>query len=228
MSMVYFWTWQTFATSIWSSHYGFDEAAIGLCYIPMAAGQICGAQIGGRLTDREIRKSKERNGGLHRSEDRLRALPLAIFLFVPGMLGLAWSVDKVAPLPVPLLCLFATGVGYMMVHNITTTYMVDIYPTRPSSMNALLQMLKTVVGSSTAIWALGIFHAAGVGYFFTVVAGVNLFFYACAIAIVRWGWKARMRATVEGPECQGLVGERVNVGGKNDSGDVGEIMEVVA
>ncbi|KXS17077.1 MFS general substrate transporter [Gonapodya prolifera JEL478] len=202
MSMVYFWSWQTYSPSTWSSHYGLNEAAIGLCYIPMAFGQFlvivvrC-AQFGGRLTDREIQKSKERHGGSHRSEDRLRALPWALLLFVPGMIGLAWSVQYVAPLAVALFCLFLTGVGYMMVHNITTTYVVDIYPTRPSSMNALLQMIKTVIGSSTPIWALGIFQSIGVGWYFTAIAVLNAVSLVFVPAIVLWGWAARTRVAPE-------------------------------
>ncbi|KAG5651695.1 hypothetical protein H0H81_007754, partial [Sphagnurus paluster] len=92
-----------------------SSALIGACFIPAGLGNMIGAPLSGRLSDKIIIQWRARRGGVWCPEDRLRAamfpaivlVPLTMIAsgllieFVPGRLGLVLN----------LVCLFLNGMG---------------------------------------------------------------------------------------------------------------------
>ncbi|KAJ3339021.1 hypothetical protein HDU93_008772 [Gonapodya sp. JEL0774] len=192
-------SWLTYAPSEWSQNYGFNETIVGLAYLPFAIGQFSGAQLGGYLSDREIRRSALRNNGVHRPEDRLRVIPFAMIPFSLGVLGVGWSVQAKVHFVVPLLSLVLAGLGFMVVNNVTTVYLVDIFTTRASAISALIQMVKTGVAASAPLWSINLLGNWGL--------------------VVVWGTEARSsqsewirrRESIVPPKIEGNVGLLDNV-----------------
>ncbi|KXS19375.1 MFS general substrate transporter [Gonapodya prolifera JEL478] len=188
---LYFWSWLTYAPTAWSANYGFNETIVGLAYLPFAVGQFSGAQLGGYLSDREIRRSSERNNGARRPEDRLRVIPYAMVPFCVGVVGLSWSVQSKVHVAVPLICLALAGVGFMTVNNVTTVYLVDIFTTRASAISALIQVIKTGVAASAPLWSISLLSNWDLGRYFTAIVILSALSSTLCLAVVKWGYEAR-------------------------------------
>lgn len=92
-----------------------NEALVGACFVALGLGNIVGAPIAGRLSDRMVVRWRKLRGGEWVPEDRLRAglpalatlVPLSVLLFgftaqyVDGRLGIALN----------LVWLFMNGIG---------------------------------------------------------------------------------------------------------------------
>jgi len=115
--------------------YGITDAAlIGACYVPGGIGNMIGAPLAGRLSDKVIIKWRNRREGIWYPEDRLRAglgaalflVPLSILFsglltqFVPGKVGLVLN----------LVCLFCNGIGSDIVLSPSGAYAVDVFHER--------------------------------------------------------------------------------------------------
>ncbi|KAF8061834.1 major facilitator superfamily domain-containing protein [Lyophyllum atratum] len=111
-----------------------SAALIGACYLPAGIGNMIGAPLAGRISDKVVVKWRKRRGGVWYPEDRLRAtLGGALFLvpftvlcsglltqFVPGKVGLVLN----------LLCLFLNGIAIDVVLSPSGAYAVDIFRDR--------------------------------------------------------------------------------------------------
>jgi len=117
-----------------------NEALIGACFLPAGLGNIIGAPLAGRLSDRIVVHYRKKRGGEWYPEDRLRAtLPGALILvpfsvlfsgllteYVPGTLGLVLN----------LVCLFVNGLGIDIVFSPSVSYLVDLMHSRSAEVLA--------------------------------------------------------------------------------------------
>ncbi|KAF9009709.1 hypothetical protein BDQ17DRAFT_1079382 [Cyathus striatus] len=96
-----------------------NEALLGACFIPAGIGNMIGASLAGRLSDRIIVRCREQRKCIWYSEDRLRATLFPALILVPvsilasGLLT-EYMHTKVG-LALNLLCLFLNGMGVDMV-----------------------------------------------------------------------------------------------------------------
>ncbi|KAF8803996.1 MFS general substrate transporter [Phlegmacium glaucopus] len=111
-----------------------NEALIGACFLPAGVGNMIGAPLAGRLSDRIVVYYRKKRGGEWYPEDRLRAtlpgalilVPLSVLIsgllteYVPGTLGLVLN----------LICLFINGVGVDIVTSPSAAYFVDLVHSR--------------------------------------------------------------------------------------------------
>jgi MFS family permease len=91
-----------------------NEALIGACFIPNGVGNIIGAPLAGRLSDRIVTKWRRRRGGVWVPEDRLRAGVSGVYLvpFSILFLGLITTyVDGIPGVVLNLVMLFVNGIG---------------------------------------------------------------------------------------------------------------------
>ncbi|KLO19712.1 MFS general substrate transporter [Schizopora paradoxa] len=134
-----------------------NEALIGAFFLPAGVGNLLGAPLAGRLSDRSIVYWRARRKGEWVPEDRLRVTMIgAVFLvplsvlcsgvftrFVPGTLGIVLN----------LICLFANGLGVDFVLSPSAAYNVDVVHSRSAEIMAanngfrgiLLAMITTVI-----------------------------------------------------------------------------------
>jgi hypothetical protein len=91
-----------------------NEALIGACFIPDGVGNIIGAPLAGRLSDRMVTKWRHRRGGVWVPEDRLRAAVSGVCLVPFSVLfsGLIMTyVDGIPGIVLNLAMLFVNGIG---------------------------------------------------------------------------------------------------------------------
>lgn len=96
----------------------------GLFYIAPGVGFFVGSVVGGRLSDRTVKKYIAKRDGVRLPEDRLNSGLIGMFVVLPiSMLLYAWGLEKgVGGLALPIVAAFWIGVGLMGSFNSLNTY----------------------------------------------------------------------------------------------------------
>lgn len=99
----------------------------GLFYLAPGAGFLVGSVLGGRLSDKTVRKFIARRG-FRLPQDRLNSGLFMLFLILPGAtLVYAWTLQQEkGGMPVPIIAGFVGGVGLMGSFNGLNTYAAGI------------------------------------------------------------------------------------------------------
>lgn len=102
----------------------------GLFYLAPGVGFLAGSVIGGNLSDRTVKRFKEKRGGVRLAEDRLNGSLPWVFVVLPlGTLLYGWSVDlRVGGMGLPISSAFIEGFGLMAAFNGLNTYAAGEYP----------------------------------------------------------------------------------------------------
>lgn len=100
----------------------------GLFYIAPGTGFLLGSVIGGRLSDRTVKKYIKRRNGLRLPQDRLNSgLSMILGVLPVSTLIYAWTLQKeVGGMVVPIISAFFAGFGLMGVYNSLNTYTAGV------------------------------------------------------------------------------------------------------
>jgi len=151
-----------------------NEALIGACFLPTGLGNMIGAPLAGRLSDKIVVNWRKKRGGIWYPEDRLRAtIPGALFLvpvstlasglltrYVPGKLGLVLN----------LFCLFINGIGVDMVLSPSAAYFVDLMHSRSAEAMAANTGFRALILSVSIAMILPMIERYGVATTDTISA----------------------------------------------------------
>ncbi|TFK35472.1 major facilitator superfamily domain-containing protein [Crucibulum laeve] len=111
-----------------------NEVALGAYFSLIGIGNMIGAPLVGRLSDRVVLKWREKRGGMWYPEDRLR--PALFAALVPIPLSVLFSGLAVRYIPrnfglvVNLCCLLLNGFGVVFALNPCSAYNVDVMHSR--------------------------------------------------------------------------------------------------
>ncbi|KAM6525865.1 hypothetical protein FALCPG4_011398 [Fusarium falciforme] len=98
--------------------------ASSLFYLAPGSGFLVGSTIGGRFSDRTVKRWIKKRDGVRLPFDRLRASFGAVFIILPvGELVYSWTLqNKVGGLAVPVISAFVAGVGLMASFSALNTF----------------------------------------------------------------------------------------------------------
>ncbi|MCJ1329960.1 hypothetical protein MMC10_006641 [Thelotrema lepadinum] len=176
---IYYTIWQmvlTTLSTLFESTYNLTEIQTGLCYLSNGIGCILGTFLAGRLLDIEYRRYKARYAGP--SEDfplekaRLRATWLYATLQTAALVVFGWTLDKGIHISVPLICLFLIGWASVSIQSCVTTFIVDVYTDRSASATAALNLVRCLLGAAGTAAITPCIEGIGVGWAFTLFAGI--------------------------------------------------------
>ncbi|KAI0026906.1 MFS general substrate transporter [Vararia minispora EC-137] len=177
-----------------------SEAIIGLLFCPCGLGNMIGAPISGRLSDRAIITWRAKRAGAWVPEDRLRATLLGTGLLVPlSVLSLALSTTFVSNrglgLALAVIALFANGIGVDFALTPLSAYAVDILHDRSAEVTAATTCLR---GTLIALLVSGILPALDRFGMLATHAAIAALAWACfglLLLTIRFG--REMRAWVD-------------------------------
>ncbi|KAI8974223.1 MFS general substrate transporter [Trametes punicea] len=176
-----------------------NEALIGAFFLPAGLGNIIGAPLAGRLSDRVVVAWRKRRGGVWVPEDRLRAslwgagflVPMSVLLsglttqFVPGTPGIVLN----------LVWLFMNGIGVDVVLSPSSSYYVDILHSRSAETMAASGSFRALIIACITAGILPLINAIGVAATGAVFAGIAWVGYGLILLTIKYG--DRMRAWVD-------------------------------
>ncbi|KAF9481301.1 MFS general substrate transporter [Pholiota conissans] len=176
-----------------------NEALLGLCFMPAGLGNILGAPLVGRISDRTVVRWREKRGGVWYPEDRLRAglLPFALYGPIPlVMFGVVNKyVDGTPGLVLCLICLFAHGLGIEMAFGPCAAYLIDVMHSRSAESLGANNGLRAVLMAIGIAVILPMINTFGI-LFTTIVHALMLWAaFGMILCIIRYG--DEMRAWVD-------------------------------
>ncbi|KAI0628836.1 MFS general substrate transporter [Trametes polyzona] len=176
-----------------------NEALIGAFFLPAGLGNIIGAPLAGRLSDRVVVAWRKRRGGVWVPEDRLRAclwgagfcVPMSVLLsglttqYVPGTLGIVLN----------LVWLFMNGIGVDIVLSPSSAYYVDILHSHSAETMAASGSFRACVIAMITACILPLINTIGVAATGAVFAAIAWLGFVLILLTIKYG--DRMRAWVD-------------------------------
>ncbi|KAI0782099.1 major facilitator superfamily domain-containing protein [Abortiporus biennis] len=173
-----------------------NEAIIGACFMPVGVGNILGASLAGRISDKVVIKW-EKIRGEWVPEDRLRGTTIiGALIFVPfSLLGfgiVTTYVDGPVGITLDLICLFLHGIGIDLVLSPSAAYNTDILHSQSAEAAATNMALRGVIVSITSSLILPCIETFGV--FYTNAGAAVISWVGCILlwSVIKYG--DRMRA----------------------------------
>ncbi|KAF5318029.1 hypothetical protein D9619_012107 [Psilocybe cf. subviscida] len=177
-----------------------NEALLGLCFLPAGLGNILGARIIGRISDRTVIQWREKRKGAWYPEDRLRAalIPFALVAPIPILVyGLVNQyVDGPLGLTTCLLCLFISGAGVEMCFGPCAAYLVDVMHARSAESLGANNGLRSVLMALGIAATLPMMDMYGIAATNAACAAFIWFAFGILVCIIRYGDQMRAWADV--------------------------------
>ncbi|OBZ75053.1 MFS antiporter QDR3 [Grifola frondosa] len=176
-----------------------NEAVIGAFFLPAGIGNIIGAPLAGRMSDRIVVKWRKRRGGKWVPEDRLRAALFGGLVFVPFSVLLSGLTTQFVKGPVGIVlnlaCLFMNGIGVDIVLTPVSSYFVDVMHLRSAEIIAAVTAVRSLFVALATACVLPLINKIGVAATDAISAAIAWIGFFLIWLTIRYG--DRMRAWVD-------------------------------
>ncbi|KAF8574318.1 vacuolar DHA amino acid exporter [Ramaria rubella] len=152
--------------------YFYGSLDIGLVLLSFGIGSMAGSILGGRWSDRLLRKLKDNNGGKVPSEERLRSTIPMMFVLSPALVAYAWMAEEKVNIGAICVVLFLVGFSSIWIYSSTLAYIVDANVGRSSTAVATNSLFRGFTGFVAAEVAVPLQDALGDGGLYTLWAGI--------------------------------------------------------
>ncbi|KAL4958019.1 major facilitator superfamily domain-containing protein [Aspergillus filifer] len=178
------------ARTIFNPRFHLTSALVsGLFYLAPGAGFLFGSILGGRLSDRAVKKYIVRRG-FRLPQDRLNSGLVMLSLVLPGAtLIYSWTLDQeVGGMAVPIIAGFVGGTGLMGSFNGLNTYAAEAVPRNRAEVISGKYIIQYIFSAGASALVVPLIKDIGVGWTFTISAGFTLFGAFLVLLIAKWGF----------------------------------------
>ncbi|KAF9884689.1 hypothetical protein FE257_001318 [Aspergillus nanangensis] len=168
----------TSARTIFNPRFHLTTALVsGLFYLAPGTGFLVGSMVGGRLSDRTVRKWIKIRNGVRIPHDRLRSGLVTTVVVLPiSMMIFAWTLQtEVGGMPVPIISAFFAGVGLLGTFNGLNTYTAEVIPSRKTEVISGKYIMQYIFGAGATGAVVPMINTIGVGLTFTICGHDNGF-----------------------------------------------------
>ncbi|KAK9362297.1 major facilitator superfamily domain-containing protein [Lipomyces starkeyi] len=202
-----------------SPPYNFSSIVTGLLYLPNGLGYVLGSLVGGRWSDRILKRAIKNNNGKMVPEARLAENMLTAGIVVcAGMILFGWTAWKHLFWFVPIIGTFLFGFGSLIIFTTTLTFLVDSMPQRRSaavSINTcksfiyvdafqMFRLNETVVircmfAAGATFVTVPLNNAIRTGWLFTILTILGIMFLALQVYVKKKApeWRAKMNKELD-------------------------------
>jgi MFS family permease len=161
----------------------------GLIYIAPGIGFFVGSVVGGRLSDRTVKKYIVKRNGVRIPKDRLNSGLFGLFVVLPiSMLLYGWSLEKqVGGLALPIVAAFWVGLGLMGTFNALNTYTAEVSPAEKAEVIATKYIVQYAFAATSTAVVVPLIDAIGVGWCFTIFVALDMLGGVMVLVITRLG-----------------------------------------
>lgn len=142
----------------------------GLVYIAPGVGFFVGSVMGGRFSDRTVKRYMAKREGVRLPKDRLNSGLSGLFAVLPiSMLLYGWSLqEEFGGLALPIVAGFWVGVGLMGTFNALNTYTAEVSPPEKAEVICSKYIVQYIFGAACTAAVVPLIDAIGVGWAFTL------------------------------------------------------------
>ncbi|KIW16594.1 hypothetical protein PV08_03782 [Exophiala spinifera] len=179
----------TTVTFVFEDQYGISSSNVGLVYLGIGVGQLCGLTGFGYFSDRLLKKWAK--GGELKPELRLPLLWPGAFLIPAGLFVYGWSAEYKVHWIVPILGTFFFGAGMIITFMPIGTYLVDSYTTYAASAMAANTVLRSIGGALLPLAGRNMYAALSLGWGNSLLAFIALAMTPMIWVFCKYGEKIR-------------------------------------
>ncbi|KAH8671697.1 putative MFS transporter [Xylariales sp. PMI_506] len=160
----------------------------GVFYIAPGVGFIVGSLVGGRLSDRTVKRYIAKRDGVRLPKDRLNGGLICFFSILPiSMILYGWSLQKeFGGLALPIIAAFWIGTGLMIAFNGLNTYTAEVFPAERAESVCTKYVLQYIFGATSTAAIVPLIDAIGVGWSFTIFTILEVIGGFIVLLIARW------------------------------------------
>ncbi|PLB50373.1 putative MFS transporter [Aspergillus steynii IBT 23096] len=180
----------TSARSIFNPRFHLTTALIsGLFYLAPGAGFLVGSIVGGKFSDRTVRKWIARRDGLRLPQDRLHSGLATLFGVLPAAaLVYGWTLDQEkGGMAVPIVAAFFGGWGLMGSFNGLNTYCAEVLPHKRSEVISGKYIIQYIFSAGASALVQPVINHIGVGWTFTICVIFSIIGGFLVLIITKWG-----------------------------------------
>ncbi|EED14213.1 MFS transporter, putative [Talaromyces stipitatus ATCC 10500] len=159
----------------------------GIFYIAPGAGFFVGSIVGGRLSDRTVRRYIAKRNGIRLPGDRLNSGLIGLFVILPiSLLLLGWGLQEgIGGLALPIVAAFWAGVGLMGTFNALNTYTAEVNPAKKAEVICTKYIVQYLFGAGSSAAIVPLIDAIGVGWSFTFLVALDFIGGGMVLLITR-------------------------------------------
>ncbi|KAJ5344887.1 MFS transporter [Penicillium brevicompactum] len=161
----------TSARSIFNPRFNLTTPLVsGLFYLAPGIGFLVGSVVGGKLSDRAVKKWIKKRNGVRLPQDRLNSGIATLFGVLPAAtLIYGWTLEEeVGGMVVPIIAAFFAGVGLMGAFNALNTYSAEAMPQARSETIGCKYIVQYIFAAGATAAVEPLINAIGVGWTFTI------------------------------------------------------------
>lgn len=136
---------------------------------------------------------------------RLRSMNYLLPLSTLSLLAYGWVLEYHLYPSIPLVLQFFIGGSITIIFNACGTLLVDLHPSRPSTAQASLNMVRCTLAAGGLAALQPLINAVGVGWCYTMIAlATGGMTTACVILGRAWGenWRRQRQGSQSGEESR--------------------------
>ncbi|KFY95663.1 hypothetical protein V500_02698 [Pseudogymnoascus sp. VKM F-4518 (FW-2643)] len=148
----------------------------GLFYLAPGAGFLVGSIVGGRLSDRTVKRYIMKRNGIRLPRDRLNSGLWTLFFVLPAAtLIYGWTLEKgVGGMAVPIISAFWGGAGLMGSFNALNTYTAEVLPSSRIEVIGGKYIIQYLFAAGSSAAVVPLISCIGVGLTFTICVVFSL------------------------------------------------------
>ncbi|KAI1843555.1 hypothetical protein JX266_010188 [Neoarthrinium moseri] len=160
----------------------------GLFYIAPGIGFFVGSVVGGRFSDRTVKRYIVKREGIRLPKDRLNSGLTGLFIVLPiSMLLYGWSLEKeFGGLALPIVAGFWVGTGLMGTFNALNTYTAEVLPKEKAEVICTKYIVQYVCAAACTAAVVPLIDAIGVGWSFTFFVALDMLGGLLVVYIARF------------------------------------------
>ncbi|KAL8706973.1 MAG: hypothetical protein Q9201_000021 [Fulgogasparrea decipioides] len=191
MAIVYGYLYLLFTTitEVFESSYHFSSGAVGLTYLGIGVGSMCGLFIFGFASDRIV-KYKSKNGEM-KPEYRLPPMIPGAFIIPVGLFMYGWTTEKHVHWIAPIIGTGLVGLGLLATFMPVSTYLVDAFTLHAASALAANTILRSLLGALLPLAGRSMYNTLGLGWGNSLLAFIAVALCPIPLVLYRYGERIR-------------------------------------
>ncbi|KAJ5297737.1 hypothetical protein PENANT_c012G08401 [Penicillium antarcticum] len=180
----------TSARSIFNPRFNLTSPLVsGLFYLSPGIGFLLGSVIGGKLSDRAVKKWIIKRNGVRLPQDRLNSGLATLFCVLPAAtLIYCWTLEEeVGGMVVPIIAAFFAGMGLLGAFNGLNTYSAEMIPQHRSEVISCKYIVQYIFAAGATAAVEPLIGVIGVGWTFTICVFFAIISGFLVLIITKWG-----------------------------------------
>ncbi|KAH7039762.1 major facilitator superfamily domain-containing protein [Microdochium trichocladiopsis] len=145
--------------------------------------------------------TEDADDGFPLENARLRLVPIFALAQCLSIVLFGWCIAYPAtvPIAIPIISTFITGWTVVSTQSVIMTYLVDVFSDRSAAASASLNLARCLFAAGGTSFVMPLINGVGVGWCFTICAGVQVL--AMAGVVIAWrfgaGWRMESKRVGE-------------------------------